>query len=45
MEAHGVVFGVLAFAFRDPDVMLTPENREIFQTMAYLGALALERMK
>jgi two-component system sensor histidine kinase KdpD len=45
MEAHGVVFGVLAFAFQDPDAMLTPENREIFQTMAYLGALALERTK
>ena len=45
MEAHGVVFGVLAFAFQDPDAVLTAENREIFQTMASLGALALERMK
>jgi two-component system sensor histidine kinase KdpD len=45
MIAHGVVFGVLAFDFQDPDAMLTAENREIFQTMAYLGALALERMK
>jgi two-component system sensor histidine kinase KdpD len=45
MKAHAIVFGVLAFAFQDPDTMLTPENREIFQTMAYLGALALERMK
>jgi len=44
MKAHEAVFGVLAFAFRDPDTMLTPENQEILQTMAYLGALALEKM-
>jgi len=45
MRASRVTFGVLAFAFRNPDEMLTPENKEILQTMAYLGALVLERVE
>ncbi|MDD1673165.1 MAG: DUF4118 domain-containing protein [Methanomicrobiales archaeon] len=45
IKAHNVVFGVLGFVFKRPDEMLTPENKEIFQTMAYLGALALERVE
>ncbi|MDD2787650.1 MAG: DUF4118 domain-containing protein [Methanoculleus sp.] len=45
MKASGVTFGVLAFAFRDPEEVLTPENKDILQTMAYLGALALERVE
>jgi len=43
IKAHNVVFGVLAFVFKNPEEMLTPENKEILQTMAYLGALALEQ--
>ena len=45
MKAFAVTFGVLAFAFRDPEEVLTPENKDILQTMAYLGALALERVE
>ncbi len=44
MRAYNVTFGVLGFAFRNPDEMLTPENKDILQTMAYLGALGLERV-
>jgi len=43
IKAYNIVFGVMAFAFKNPDEMLTPENKEILQTMAYLGALALEQ--
>jgi two-component system sensor histidine kinase KdpD len=45
MRASGVTFGVLAFAFKNPDEILTPENKDILQTMTYLGALALERVE
>jgi two-component system sensor histidine kinase KdpD len=34
----------MAFAFEKPEGAITPENKEIFETMALLGALALERM-
>jgi two-component system sensor histidine kinase KdpD len=34
----------MAFVFDDPEEVLTPENKETFQTMALLAALALERM-
>jgi two-component system sensor histidine kinase KdpD len=34
----------MAFVFADPEEVLTPENKEIFQTMALLAALTLERM-
>ena len=44
MKAFAVTFGVLAFAFRDPEEVLTPENKDVLQTMAYLGALALEEV-
>jgi two-component system sensor histidine kinase KdpD len=43
IKVHRVVYGVLGFAFKNPTEMLTPENKEILQTMAYLGALAIER--
>jgi two-component system sensor histidine kinase KdpD len=45
MRAYNVTFGVLGFAFESPDEMLTPENKDILQTMAYLGALALEQVE
>ncbi|MDD1677556.1 MAG: DUF4118 domain-containing protein [Methanomicrobiales archaeon] len=43
IKVHRVVYGVLACAFKNPAEMLTPENKEILQTMAYLSALAIER--
>lgn len=45
ISAHRLTFGVMAFVFDDPEEVLTPENKEIFQTMALLAALALERME
>ncbi len=44
LKTHRNIFGLLAFAFEKPEVSLTPENKEIFETMAFLGALALERL-
>ena len=39
-----MILGLMAFAFEQPERALTPENKEIFETMAFLGALALERV-
>ncbi len=44
LKVHRAVYGVLAFAFKNPTETLTPENKEILRTMAYLGALAIERV-
>jgi len=44
IRVHRLTFGVMAFVFADPEEVLTPENKEIFQTMALLAALTLERM-
>ncbi|MBP7410329.1 DUF4118 domain-containing protein [Methanoculleus sp. 10] len=44
VRVHRLTFGVMAFVFADPEEVLTPENKEIFQTMALLAALTLERM-
>ncbi|CCJ36920.2 two-component system, OmpR family, sensor histidine kinase KdpD [Methanoculleus bourgensis MS2] len=44
IRAHRPIFGIMAFVFDDPEEVLTPENKETFQTMALLAALALERM-
>lgn len=38
------VFGIMAFAFEEPEETLIPDNKEIFETMAFLVALALERL-
>jgi two-component system, OmpR family, sensor histidine kinase KdpD len=43
-KTHRKIFGLMAFAFEKPKEALTPENKELFETMAFLGALALERM-
>jgi two-component system sensor histidine kinase KdpD len=45
MKAHGLVYGVLAFAFQNPGAVLTLETKGVPETMAQLGALALERLK
>ena len=44
LKTHGKTFGLMAFAFKKPEEALIPENKEIFETMAFLGALALERL-
>lgn len=44
MKAHGLVYGVLAFAFQDPDAVLSFETRGVPVAMAQVGALALERL-
>lgn len=44
MKAHGLVYGVLAFAFQNPDAVLTLETKGVPESMAQLGALALERL-
>jgi two-component system sensor histidine kinase KdpD len=44
MKAHGRVFGIMAFIFSDTGSALTPENSEVIEAMAQLGALALERV-
>lgn len=44
IKTHRMIFGIMAFTFDKPDEALIPENKEIFETMAFLGALALERL-
>ncbi|MDD1717668.1 MAG: DUF4118 domain-containing protein [Methanoregulaceae archaeon] len=44
MTAHSMVFGVLGFVFEKPDEMLTPDRQEVLKTMAFWGAMALERV-
>jgi two-component system sensor histidine kinase KdpD len=44
IKTHRMIFGVMAFAFDKPEEALVPENKEIFETMAFLGALTLERL-
>jgi hypothetical protein len=44
MKAHGLVYGVLAFAFQDPDAVLSLESKGVPVAMAQVGALALERL-
>src|SRR5664280_17729 len=44
LKTHRKVFGIMAFAFEKPEEAITPENKEIFETMTLLGALALERL-
>jgi two-component system sensor histidine kinase KdpD len=45
MKAHGLVYGVLAFAFQNPDAVLTLETKAVPEALAQLGALALERLR
>jgi two-component system sensor histidine kinase KdpD len=44
IKTHRMIFGIMAFVFDKPEEGLIPENKEIFETMAFLGALALERL-
>jgi two-component system sensor histidine kinase KdpD len=44
LKTHRKIFGIMAFAFERPDEVLTPENKELFETMAFLGAITLERL-
>jgi len=42
LKIHKKIFGLMAFAFEKPEEVLTPENKELFETMAFLGALTIE---
>jgi two-component system sensor histidine kinase KdpD len=44
IKIHKKIFGLMAFTFEKPEEVLTPENKELFETMAFLGALTLERL-
>jgi two-component system, OmpR family, sensor histidine kinase KdpD len=44
IKIHKKIFGLMAYAFEKPEEVLTPENKELFETMAFLGALTLERL-
>lgn len=44
IKTHRMIFGIMAFTFDKPEEALIPENKEIFETMAFLGALTLERL-
>jgi two-component system, OmpR family, sensor histidine kinase KdpD len=44
IKIHKRIFGLMAFAFEKPEEVLTPENKELFETIAFLGALTLERL-
>jgi two-component system sensor histidine kinase KdpD len=44
MKAHGLVYGVLAFAFQNPEAVLSLETKGVPVAMAQVGALSLERV-
>ncbi len=44
IKIHKKIFGLMAFTFEKPEEVLTLENKELFETMAFLGALTLERL-
>ncbi len=37
--------GLLAFNYAGPDRTLTPENQMVIDTIAHLGAMALDRIR
>jgi two-component system sensor histidine kinase KdpD len=44
MKTADTVKGVMGFHFDSPEQILTPENKVVFDTIARLGALAIERI-
>ena len=44
MKTTDTVKGVAGFHFDDPEEILTPENKVVFETISRLGALAIERI-
>lgn len=44
MISSGRAMGVLGFRFSKPDEVMTPENQVVLDTIARLGAMALERI-
>ncbi len=44
MTTGDKAMGVLGFRFAEPDKVMTPENQVVLDTIARLGALALERI-
>jgi K+-sensing histidine kinase KdpD len=45
MLASGKALGVLGFRFSTGDEVMTPENQVVLDTVARLGAMALERIR
>jgi K+-sensing histidine kinase KdpD len=44
MKTTDTLKGVVGFHFDNPEQILTPENKIIIDTIARLGALAIERI-
>ncbi len=44
MKTADTVKGVVGFHFDNPEQILTPENKVVLDTIARLGALAIERI-
>jgi len=44
MKTADTVNGVVGFHFDNPEQILTPENKVVLDTIARLGALAIERI-
>ena len=44
MKTTDTVKGVVGFHFDNPEQILTPENKVVLDTIARLGALAIERI-
>ena len=45
IKGNQQTFGVIGFWFDNPEEMLSADNKEIYDSIASLGALALERVK
>jgi K+-sensing histidine kinase KdpD len=45
MTLKDKVKGVIGFHFENPEQILTPDNQVVLDTIAGLGALAIERME
>ncbi|NLW77574.1 MAG: histidine kinase, partial [Methanomicrobiales archaeon] len=45
IKGNQQTFGVIGFWFDNPEEMLSADNNEIYDSIASLGALALERVK
>jgi two-component system sensor histidine kinase KdpD len=45
MKTRDAVTGVIGFHFENPEQVLTPNNQVVFETIARLGSLAIERIE
>jgi len=44
MKTTDTIMGVVGFHFDNPEDILIPENKVVFDTIPRLGALAIERI-